>query len=78
MHKSLEEKVAVEVSARVKARLIDAVRMHYQKVHAMTVMRFFSKWRLTIVLDKSNKEFVEVVIVSSHHTSPHLISYFLK
>jgi hypothetical protein len=75
MHLSLEEK-AVEESARIKARLLDAVRMHYQKVQAMTVMRFFSKWRQTIVLDKSNKECLEV-IVSSHHISPHFISSHL-
>jgi hypothetical protein len=77
MHMSLEEEKAVEVSARVKARLLDAVHMHYQKAQARTVMRSFSKWRQMVVLDKSHKMFLEVVIsshhISSHHISPHLI-----
>jgi hypothetical protein len=72
MRMSLEEKVAVEESARVKARSLDAVRMHNQKALAMTVMRAFSKWRQTIVLDKSNTMLLEVIV------SSFLISYFLN
>ncbi len=80
MHLSLEEKLAVEKSARVKARLLDAVHIHYQNVQAMTVMRFFSKWRQTIVLDKSNQLFLEVAVsppphlISSHLFSPRIFS----
>ncbi len=73
MHNSMEEKAAVDVSARVRARLLDAMRMHYQKAQVMTVMRSFAKWRETVVLDKSNKMFLEV-IVSSRHISLYLIS----
>jgi hypothetical protein len=73
MHTSLEEKTAVEVSTRVKARLLDAVRVHYQKAQARAILRSFSKWRQMDMLDKSNKMFLEV-IVSSHHIAPHLIS----
>jgi hypothetical protein len=78
----LEEEKAVEVSARVKARLLDAVHMHYQKAQARTAVRSFSQWRQMVVLDKSHKMFLEVVI-SSHHIpaqliSPHFISPFLK
>jgi hypothetical protein len=76
VHMTLEEEKAVEVSARVKARLLDAVRMHYQKAQAMTVMRSFSQWRQRAVLDKSNTMFLEVA-VPSHHFSAHLISSHL-
>jgi hypothetical protein len=71
MHTSFEEKAAVETSARVKVRLLDAVRMHYQKAQAVTVMRSFSQWRQMVVLDKSHKMVLEVA-VPSHLISSHL------
>ncbi len=84
MHLSLEKKAAVEVSTRVKARLLDAMRMHYQKAEVMIIMRSFAKWRQAAVLDKSNTTFVEVIasshtihLTSSHLIGPHLMASYL-
>jgi hypothetical protein len=75
MRLSLEKKAAVEVSTRMKARLLDAAHMHYEKAQIMTVMRFFGKWRQAVVLDKTITTFVEVIVpcfIYSYPTSSHL------
>jgi hypothetical protein len=72
MHLSLEEKAAVEVGTRVKARFLDAVHIHYRKAQAMAVLRSFAKWHETVVLDKSNKIYSEVIYCL---VSPYFLIY---
>jgi hypothetical protein len=68
VHYVEETAAAVEAVRRFvkKARLPDAVRVREQKAQARTVVRSFSKWRLTVELDKSNAMSLEVVVVSPH------------